>query len=288
MLSISVKVACQSCQRKGWSPLKKIDAGSYFEKNELGKGFLELIPVPFLFSCSQLASLSVSLCSSEPARPNILQSASVFLKPRALNTWMALSFHNKQSWQLESQLLRTFKGSQKDHPVSWRTERSSWSSGPGGGWGPSLRNLKFWLLSHYNRLELCVGCKNWCCYGANAERWEHQPKKKMLTLWVKEMHPLMTDVFICSALVFILKNNCWGSASKVQKKKWIQWSVKRTGALQMSMSIRSVTCIAVWDSVTMAKLRAGVETGVRIRRKETPDWENEGVTKALTVLLNGT
>lgn len=23
-----------------------------------------------------------------------------------------------------------------------------------------------------------------------------------------EMHPLMTDVFICSALVFILKNNC--------------------------------------------------------------------------------
>lgn len=94
-LSISVKVACQSCQRKGWSPLKKIDAGSYFEKNELGKGCLELIPVPFLFSCSQLASLSVSLCSSEPARPNILQGSLCF-ETGALNTWMALSFHNKQ------------------------------------------------------------------------------------------------------------------------------------------------------------------------------------------------
>lgn len=97
--------------------------------------------------------------------PNILQSASVFLRPRALNTWMALSFCNKQSWQLESQLLRTFKGSQKDHPVSWRAKRGSWSSGPGGGWGPSRLNLKFWLLSHYNSLELCVSSRNWCWLG---------------------------------------------------------------------------------------------------------------------------
>lgn len=72
--------------KKRLSPLEGIDAGSYFEKNELGKCCLELIPVPSPFSRSQLASLSVDLCSSEPARPNILQSASVFLKPRALNT----------------------------------------------------------------------------------------------------------------------------------------------------------------------------------------------------------
>lgn len=47
-------------------------------------------------------------------------------------------------------------------------------------------------------------------------------QKKMLTLGMKEMHPVMTDVFMCSSVVFILKNNCLGSASKVQKKKWIQ------------------------------------------------------------------
>ena len=67
----------------------------------------------------------------------------------------------------------------------------------------------------------------------------------MLALRMKEMHPLMTDVFMCSSVVFILKNNCLGSASKVQKKKWIHQSVKRTGALQMSVSICSVICTAV-------------------------------------------
>ena len=47
-------------------------------------------------------------------------------------------------------------------------------------------------------------------------------QKKMLTLGMKEMHPVMTDVFMCSSVVFILKNNCLRSASKVQTKKWIQ------------------------------------------------------------------
>ena len=122
-LSISVKATCQSCQRKGWSPLEEIDAGSYFEKNELGKGCLELIwvrikaiPAPSLFGCSQLASLSVGLCSSESARPNILQSASVWNPGHLTHEWLFPSTTNRQ---LESQLLRTFKGSQKDHPVSW-------------------------------------------------------------------------------------------------------------------------------------------------------------------------
>lgn len=182
------------------------------------------------------AFLWVYLCSSEPTRPNVLQHVSVFLRPRALHTWVELSFHHKLSWQLGSQLLRTFKGSQKGCTVTWRAKRSSWSS--------TLRvgeRQVDWTWS----FDCWVTATAWSCVlapgsdadiGANANRLEHQPPGENADSWGEgdtlsedRVYMQIYSLGILAVVLNHLKTMHLGPSHKLQKKRWINWSAHRMG-----------------------------------------------------------